>query len=176
MIIFDNVSHRSRKHVNICNQHHHQCWGCLQLLGAFGGDFGQRNKLFSVQYFIFIFPALSASHQGAGLDGWRKGVLDDTSVLGSAIRIDAGASELNGLVFTKKKRCILLTTVCKTKIHLVLYVWRGRNGWMAEDSVGCSCHFRNFQIRMSLVEFQYSYNSSVNSYSIKMRVGSLESH
>ena len=166
-------------HVNICKHHHHQCWGCLQLLGAFGGDFGWRNKLFSVQYFIFIFSHPFRSHQGAGLDGWRKGVLDDPSVLGSAIRIDAGATGCcwaQWARFFTEKRCILLTTVCKTKFHFVLYVWRGRNGWMAGDSVGCSCHFRNFQIRMYLVEFQYSYNISVNSYSIKMRVGSLESH
>ena len=66
------------------------------------------------------------------------------------------AAGLNGLGFSMKKRYILLTTVCKTKIHLVLNVWRGRNGWMAADSVGCSCHFWNFQMRMYLVEFQYS--------------------
>ena len=63
------------------------------------------------------------------------------------------AAELNGLSFLKKKKCILLTTVCVTDIHLVIYVWRGRNGWMAADSVGCSCLFWNFQMRQYLVDF-----------------------
>jgi hypothetical protein len=65
--------------------------------------------------------------------------LDDASFLGSAISIDVGlwdAAGLNVLGFSKEKMCILLGTVCVTKIHLVIYVWRGRNGWMAADSVG----------------------------------------
>jgi hypothetical protein len=39
------------------------------------------------------------------------------------------AAGLNVLGFSKEKICILLGTVCVTKIHLVIYVWRGRNGW-----------------------------------------------
>ena len=66
------------------------------------------------------------------------------------------AAELNGLGFSKKKRSILLTTVCMTIMHLFKCVWRGRNGWMAEDSVACSCHFWNFQMWLCSVEFQYS--------------------
>ena len=63
--------------------------------------------------------------------------MDDASFLGSAINFGLwDAAGLMGLVFHRKKKGILLATVCVFTIHLVIYVWGGRNGWMAMDSVG----------------------------------------
>ena len=100
---------------------------------------------------LLLFPALSEVIKGPNwMDGekvfWMTLLFWELpSKLMPGLQNAAG---LSGLGFSKKKRCILLTTVCKTKVHLFLYVWRGRNGWMAVDSVGCSCHFRNFQMRL----------------------------
>src|SRR6266446_442155 len=53
--------------------------------------------------------------------------------------------------FIEKKVYIASYSVYIT-IHFVYMLEGGRNGWMAVDSVGCSCHFWNFQIRQDMVD------------------------
>ena len=76
--------------------------------------------------------------------------------LGNAIKIDDVGSGMllgsMGSVFHRKKKGILLAIVCMLQSTLLYMLEGGRNGWMAVDSVGCSCHFWNFQIRLDMVD------------------------
>ena len=129
------------------------CWAHL------AGISGEEINYFVSSILLLFCPALSAAIKGRDwMDGGKAiwMTLPFWEVPSELIPRLQNAAGLNGLGYWNRKTCILLTTVCKTKIDHFKCVWRVRNGWMAADSVGCSCHFWNFQMRLCSVEFQYS--------------------
>ena len=90
-----------------------------------------------------------------GLDGWQQSILDDVpfwEMPSKLMMLALGCCWAQWARFFMDKKGILLAIVCMLQSTLLYMLRGGRNGWMAVDSVGCSCHFWNFQIWLDMVD------------------------